>query len=172
MQWHMKQRGSRRDERGVTTVMIALLATTLIAAVGMSVDVGNAYSQRQRLQTATDNAALAIAQDCALYRSTCTTAGTNPAKATADLVVGQNISGASTTVTAPVSATSILGQGDLDQVDPVLLRIRDRRDAEDRDGDGDGDMGQGRSGGLSAPARWPLATASTRQMRFPRRTTS
>jgi len=106
MQWHLKRRNRRSRERGVTTVMIGLLATTLIASVGMSVDVGNAYVQRQRLQTATDNAALAIAQDCALYRSTCTTGGTNPAKATADLVVSQNIGGASTSVTGPVSPTS------------------------------------------------------------------
>ena len=107
MQWNVRRRNNRRtDQRGVTTVMIGLLATTLIASVGMSVDVGNAYVQRQRLQTATDNAALAIAQDCALYRSTCTTAGTNPAKATADLVVGQTITGATTTVSGPVSSTS------------------------------------------------------------------
>ena len=99
MQRHVR----RRDERGVTTVMIALLATTLIAAVGMSVDVGNAYVQRQRLQTATDNAALAIAQDCALYRTTCTSSG---GAATANLVVSQNIQGATTTVPGTVSSSA------------------------------------------------------------------
>ena len=103
MQWHLRRRDKRGDERGVTTVMIALLATTLIASVGMSVDVGNAYVQRQRLQTATDNAALAIAQDCALYRSTCTSTG---GAATANLVVSQNIQGATTTVPNAVSSSS------------------------------------------------------------------
>lgn len=106
MQWCLRRRSRKRDEQGMTAVMIGLLAATLIASVGMSVDVGNAYVQRQKLQTATDNAALAIAQDCGLRRSTCATAGANPARSTAELVVGQNISGATTSIPGNLTPTS------------------------------------------------------------------
>ncbi|NRQ48295.1 TadE/TadG family type IV pilus assembly protein [Aeromicrobium stalagmiti] len=105
MQWNLKLR-KRRDERGVTAVLVGLLTTTLIAAVGMSVDVGNAYVQRQKLQTATDNAALAIAQDCALYRTTCYSANGNAPKSTANFVVGQNISDASANVVGTIGPSS------------------------------------------------------------------
>ena len=105
MQWNLTRR-AKRDERGLTAILVGVLATTLIAAVGMSVDVGNAYTQRQKLQTATDNAALAIAQDCALYRSTCYSANGNAPKSTANFVVGQNISGADTGVQGTVTPSS------------------------------------------------------------------
>lgn len=105
MQWNLKRR-QRRDDRGVTAVLVGILATTLIASVGMSVDVGNAYVQRQKLQTATDNAALAIAQDCALYRNTCYSANGNAPKSTANFVVGQNISNATTEVIGTVTPSS------------------------------------------------------------------
>ncbi len=106
MQWRLKRPSRKRDERGVTALMIGILAATLIASVGMSVDVGNAYVQRQKLQTATDNAALAIAQDCALRRNTCYSANGNAPKSTANFVVGQNISGATASVVDAVTPSS------------------------------------------------------------------
>lgn len=105
MQWNMT-RSKRRGEGGITALVVGILATSLIAAVGMSVDVGNAYVQRQKLQTATDNAALAIAQDCALYRPTCYSANGNAPKSTAVFVVGQNISDANAEVVGTITPSS------------------------------------------------------------------
>lgn len=100
------ERTSDRDEKGVTAIVVGMLATTLIAAVGLSVDTGNLVLEKQHLQTGVDNAALAVAQDCALRRPTCLSSGTNPALATAELLVSQNTSDAETTVpTAVVSTT-------------------------------------------------------------------
>jgi hypothetical protein len=100
------QRNVKRDERGVTAIVVGLLATTLIAAAGLSIDVGNVVVQRQHLQTGADNAALAIAQDCALRRSTCATGGSNPAGSTANLLVAQNIQGATTSVPGTVTTST------------------------------------------------------------------
>ncbi|GAA3515324.1 hypothetical protein GCM10022234_07910 [Aeromicrobium panaciterrae] len=105
MQWNMSRR-ERHGERGVTALLVGILATALIGAVGMSVDVGNAYVQRDKLQTAADNAALAIAQDCALYRPTCYSANGNAPRSTANFVVEQNISGATTGVQGTITPAS------------------------------------------------------------------
>jgi hypothetical protein len=98
------QRTLNRDERGVSAIIVGLLATTLISTVGLSVDVGNLVLERGKMQQGADNAALAIAQDCALRRTSCNTSGTNPALGTANLLVGQNVDG--TTVTVPGTVTS------------------------------------------------------------------
>jgi hypothetical protein len=100
------QRNVKRNEGGMTAIVVGLLATTLIAATGLSVDVGNLMVQRQRLQTGVDNAALAIAQDCALRRATCSTSGSNPASSTAGLMVSQNIDGAVATVPGTVTSST------------------------------------------------------------------
>lgn len=98
MQWNM-----RRDERGVTAIVVGLLATCLIAGVGLSVDTGNYVLQRERLQTGADNAALAIAQDCALRRAAC---ATTAAGSTAKLLVDQNIDGATTELVGSVDPST------------------------------------------------------------------
>jgi len=100
------QRNVKRSERGVTAIVVGLLAPVLIAGVGLSADVGNVMWQRHRMQGAVDNAALAIAEDCALRRASCSTSGTNPALSTADLIVSQNIDGATTTVPGTIASTS------------------------------------------------------------------
>jgi len=91
----------------VSAIFVGLMATTVIGATGLSVDVGNIVWQKQRMQNGVDNAALAIAQDCALSRSTCATAGANPALSTANLLVSQNIAGATVTVPGPVTESSL-----------------------------------------------------------------
>ncbi|MDQ3155158.1 MAG: pilus assembly protein TadG-related protein [Actinomycetota bacterium] len=103
MQRNLMRSIRKRDERGVSAIIVGFLATTLIAGVGLSVDTGSLVVQRQHLQTGVDNAALAIAQDCALRRSTCASA---PALDTANLLVSQNITGATTSLAGSVSTTS------------------------------------------------------------------
>jgi len=61
----------RLRERGQSTIILALSITVLLAAVGLSADFGNLTVQKSRLQKGVDNAALAIAQDCALSKPTC-----------------------------------------------------------------------------------------------------
>ena len=103
MQRNLRRPQRKRDERGVSAIIVGLLATTLIAGVGLSVDTGSLVVKRQHLQTGVDNAALAIAQDCALRRSTC---ASSPALETASHLVDQNILGATTSLASSVSTSS------------------------------------------------------------------
>ena len=48
-----------RDTRGVTAVLIALLAIPIFAAIGLSIDMGRAYVLKSKLATALDAAGLA-----------------------------------------------------------------------------------------------------------------
>lgn len=48
----------RRGERGQTLIIVALLTTILIGVLGLSVDVGYAYSERRQIQNAADASAL------------------------------------------------------------------------------------------------------------------
>src|ERR1051326_3783325 len=52
------RRARRRGERGQTLVIVALLTTILIGILGLSVDVGYAYSERRQIQNAADASAL------------------------------------------------------------------------------------------------------------------
>lgn len=54
-----------RDERGATSVVVALLMVALMGFAAVSVDVAALYNHRLQLQSGADAAALAIAQDCA-----------------------------------------------------------------------------------------------------------
>ena len=53
----------RRDERGVTIVLFALLLVTLTVFVAFAVDLGGAFNQRRQTQSGADFAALGAAQD-------------------------------------------------------------------------------------------------------------
>jgi hypothetical protein len=97
------QRNVKRDERGVTAIVVGLMATTLIATAGLSMDVGKLVVERQHVQTGADNAALAIAQDCALRRVSCSTTGSS---STASLLVSQNVDGATATVPGTVAPST------------------------------------------------------------------
>ena len=98
------QRKLNRDERGVSALVVGLLATTLIAAVGLSVDTGNLVLQKNKVQQAADSAALAVAEDCARGITTCSPSG---ASATAQFMALQNANASS--VTAPTTLTSASG---------------------------------------------------------------
>jgi Flp pilus assembly protein TadG len=47
------------DDRGVATVMIALLTVTLLVFAALAIDLGQAYSQRRQMQNAADSATMA-----------------------------------------------------------------------------------------------------------------
>lgn len=57
-----------RDERGATSVMVAVLMVPLIGFAALAVDVAAMWAERQELQSGADAAALAVAQDCARAR--------------------------------------------------------------------------------------------------------
>jgi hypothetical protein len=95
-----------RDERGATTIVVALFMTTLLITTGLSLDVGNAYLNKSKMQAGADNAALAVARDCALAKASCSTAPSG-APATAGSIVTQNASGATTTTTLNTSAGTV-----------------------------------------------------------------
>ncbi|MCW2801490.1 MAG: hypothetical protein JWQ70_2962 [Aeromicrobium sp.] len=100
MQWKLIHARTRRDDRGITAIIVAVSATFLIAAVGLSVDVGNLVLQKDKVQNGVDSAAEAVAQDCAAASRTgatstqlarCTSAA---GAATAQLLLNGNVSGA------------------------------------------------------------------------------
>lgn len=55
----------KRDERGATAVVVALLIVALIAMAALAVDLGAAWADRKQVQNGADAAALAVAQQCA-----------------------------------------------------------------------------------------------------------
>ncbi|WP_153505869.1 pilus assembly protein TadG-related protein [Cumulibacter manganitolerans] len=57
------------NDRGAVAVLVALLMVPLIGFAAVAIDVAAMWSEKQKLQTGADAAALAIAQDCA--RSAC-----------------------------------------------------------------------------------------------------
>lgn len=100
-----------RRERGATTVFVALFMSALLVATGFSLDVGNAYLNKAKMQVGADNAALAVARDCALSKTTCSTDATG-APATAGSLVTQNAAGASTTTTLNTSGGTVTVKAD------------------------------------------------------------
>ncbi|MBI2170021.1 MAG: hypothetical protein HYU28_11075 [Actinobacteria bacterium] len=54
-----------RDERGVVTVIVALLLVVLLGMGAYVIDIGALYQERRELQNGADAGALAIAQECA-----------------------------------------------------------------------------------------------------------
>lgn len=85
-----RPRGKGRDEHGAVAVAVALLSTVLVAAAGLGVDTAKVTYEKGRVQHSADNAAMAIAQDCALNKSTCTAPG---ALSTATYFANQNAPG-------------------------------------------------------------------------------
>lgn len=63
----------RRDDRGAVAVMFAILLAggVLLGMLGLVVDVGRLYTEREELQTSADAAALAVAKACAADPSSC-----------------------------------------------------------------------------------------------------
>src|SRR5208283_592373 len=113
----------RRDERGVTMILVALAMIAIIAMAALSIDVVTLYLDREEAQRAADAAALAAARvisvsgittnadpsnDTAAWQSVCGTAGT--ATLIAQAVGSQNAVGgvASSTPTITYSAQGSL----------------------------------------------------------------
>lgn len=85
----------RREERGASVAIVAMLFTCLIGGAGLSIDAGNLAYQRSRLQSSADSAAIAIAQDCALKKASCTNSG---AASTANYFASENSSGGTVSI--------------------------------------------------------------------------
>ena len=93
-----------RDERGATSVVVALLMVPLLGFGAISVDVAASYSQELQLQNGADAAAHAIARDCVLDPSQCTATKRTP---TAQEMTNANrgVDAATATVTFPTSTS-------------------------------------------------------------------
>ena len=72
------------NERGAVSTVVALLMIPLLGFAALSVDVAHLYLVRQQLQSGTDAAAFAVAQDCA--RAAC-----GSSTATAQTMLTQNL---------------------------------------------------------------------------------
>ena len=55
---------NRRDDSGVTTILVVFCATVLLAAVAIAVDVGRAVAVTRSAQNSADAVTLAMAKDC------------------------------------------------------------------------------------------------------------
>ncbi|MGC0141500.1 TadE/TadG family type IV pilus assembly protein [Pseudactinotalea sp. Z1732] len=99
----------RNDDRGATTVVVALLMVPLLVFAALTIDVAAMHTDRQQLQTGADAAALAIAQDCA--GGDC-----EPSGATAQTMAAANKNDGEAT-------------GDVAELDPAAGRVTVRTDA-------------------------------------------
>lgn len=100
--WHLR-RPARPDERGATTVVVAMLLTTMVAALGIGIDTSSMAYQRTRIQHAADAAVSAIALDCAEGKTGCSQAG---AQSTANYFVTQNAGSGTATIPGTVNTSS------------------------------------------------------------------
>ena len=65
-----------RGDDGAVAVFVAILIVPVMAFGALVVDVGTLYAEKRQLQNAADAGALAIAQDCAARRATCSSYAT------------------------------------------------------------------------------------------------
>ncbi|MFC8040027.1 pilus assembly protein TadG-related protein [Paenarthrobacter sp. NPDC057355] len=104
------------DERGASTVIVAVLMVALLGFAALAVDVGAVYAEKAQLQNGADAAALAIATDCAKGSCGSTTSTGNQF---ANSNANDNSSGASvsfpaaTTVRVVTNARDTSGQNSL-----------------------------------------------------------
>lgn len=61
----MQRLNRLRDDRGAVAVWVAIMMVPLMICAALAIDVAGMHTDRQRLQTGADAAALAIAQQCA-----------------------------------------------------------------------------------------------------------
>jgi len=88
----------RRAERGSVAVVVAILLPVIIGVAGLVIDVGSWYVTRAQLQNAADAAALAGAADLPNNPSN--------AKAAAQTLAADNVSGATVTSVTPYNGNS------------------------------------------------------------------
>lgn len=105
------------EERGIYTVVSAIMLVGLVGAAGAGIDSSNVVFRQQQLQHGTDAGALAIAADCAMGRTECSPTGN---KATATDLIRRN--SATATVSQPVIPTASK-QVRVDAVDDVATPL-------------------------------------------------
>lgn len=69
--------GRRRDERGATAILVAILATTLVMISAFTVDFGQAFMSKRNLQKGADAGALAGAQALTQFPGSCASVASN-----------------------------------------------------------------------------------------------
>jgi hypothetical protein len=107
----MRIRDALRDERGATSVVVALLMTVLLGSAALVIDVGAMQARKAELQDAADAAALAIAQECfaaspGTMIAACDTGVQAAAGATALELAEANVGDGEVTLSAPPAFTS------------------------------------------------------------------
>lgn len=101
----------RRDQRGVTAVLVAVMLVALLGASALAVDVGSLWWDRKQLQNGADAGALAIAQACAKGEASCGT----PDPTAQQFASGNKLQAAATDTTGVVvakTASSVTVQTD------------------------------------------------------------
>src|SRR6266487_3449559 len=85
----------RKDERGITSVVVAVCLVALIGAAMLTIDAGNVWSTRREIITGTDAAALDAAQLFnSGFKTPCDSVQVDEAEQHATNVAQQNQSGA------------------------------------------------------------------------------
>ena len=107
-----------RGERGQVLAIVALAMVALLGISAFAIDVGYAYYAKRQLQSATDAAALAGAQD---LPNAATAVATATSYAAADTPA--NLSSLSFTYTTKCTATAILATGCVANVNPNELIV-------------------------------------------------
>jgi len=100
----MRRAARPRDERGAAAIFFGLALTVLVAALGLSVDVGNVAYERTRAQHAADTAARQLAYRCARYPTGATCANL---EASATAIAGESIEGGSVTASRNTATKSV-----------------------------------------------------------------
>jgi Flp pilus assembly protein TadG len=107
-----------RGERGQVLLVMALALVALLGVAAFAIDVGYAYYAKRQLQSATDAAALAGAQDLPTGATAIATAASYAAANTP-----ANLSGLTFTYTTKCTATSIIATGCVANVNPNELVV-------------------------------------------------
>jgi len=107
-----------RGERGQVLAIVALALVALLGISAFAIDVGYAYYAKRQLQSATDAAALAGAQDLPTAATAIATATTYAAANTP-----ANLSGLTFTYTTKCTATAIVATGCTANVNPNELVV-------------------------------------------------
>ena len=107
-----------RGERGQILAVVVLALVALLGIAAFSIDVGYAYYAKRQLQSATDAAALAGAQDLPSVNVAIDTAASYAASNTPG-----NLSGLDFTYTTKCTTTSVIASGCSAQVNPNALVV-------------------------------------------------
>jgi Flp pilus assembly protein TadG len=107
-----------RGERGQVLLVVTLALVALLGVAAFAIDVGYAYYAKRQLQSATDAAALAGAQDLPTAATAIATATSYAAANTPG-----NLTGLTFTYTTKCTATSIIATGCVSSVNPNELVV-------------------------------------------------